>query len=632
MLDNAVHEADSQVLAADPFAALGLSDSIATVVKKLGFTTPTPIQAAAIPVVLAGRDVVAQAETGSGKTGAFALPILQKIDTSITAVQALILTPTRELAQQVAKAIESFATGDRRLRVATVYGGESFEPQFRALRAQPQIVVGTPGRTLDHMRRETLSISQLRFLILDEADEMLTMGFKEEVDAILSAAPSRRQTVLFSATMPPAIRELAKQHLREETDIKIASKTKTATSIDQRHVIVSGKQRIETLERLLLGTENDGVLVFCRTKTSTIELAEALSLRGFSCTALNGDMKQADRDRAVEDLRSGKRKIVVATDVAARGIDVSRITHVINYDFPSDPETYVHRIGRTGRAGRAGTAVLFVNLKERNKLRILERITKSPIPPIQVPSRYDIQQQRVQELKDAVVQRVGLEQLALYREVISSVVAEHGLAVEDVAAGLLAVHLKSNPLIGAPRPREEARESLPRETQVEEFERRKLRRERSEPTAFSDSTRGRERPQRTRESPRDLDEGRVVFSLDGGRQHGVTVAGIVSAVAQSTGLFGREIGNIRIFEQYSTILMPEGLDPGAIKRLRKTWIQNQCFAMRPGSYRGAASDRPKRPMLKDKKKGKERGKGSTFPFGEQKKARGKKEIVWGKRA
>ncbi|RLA38145.1 MAG: ATP-dependent helicase, partial [Gammaproteobacteria bacterium] len=399
-----------------PFAHFGLAAPVLQAVEEVGYETPSPIQAEAIPPLLEGHDLLGQAQTGTGKTAAFALPLLSRLDLSLAAPQMLVLTPTRELAIQVAEALQTYARHLRGFHVLPIYGGQSIGVQLRQLKRGAHVIVGTPGRIIDHLGRKTLKLDQLKAMVLDEADEMLRMGFIDDVEAILEATPPTRQVALFSATMPPTIARVANKHLKDPVEIRIASKTATVSTVEQRFWPVSGLHKLDALTRILEVEEFDGMLVFVRTKLATEELAGKLEARGYAATALNGDMPQPQRERTIEHLRSGKLDIVVATDVAARGLDVERITHVINYDIPYDPEAYVHRIGRTGRAGRTGQAILFVAPRERRMLRIIEQATRQQITPMRMPTREDVTDRRVARFKELLDETLESQELDFFQK------------------------------------------------------------------------------------------------------------------------------------------------------------------------------------------------------------------------
>ncbi|MEN3290904.1 MAG: ATP-dependent helicase DeaD, partial [Burkholderiales bacterium] len=384
------------------FADLNLSDALLRVLKELGYESPSPIQAATIPILLSNRDVLGQAQTGTGKTAAFALPVLARIDIKQTIPQALVLAPTRELAIQVAEAFQRYATYIPGFHVLPIYGGQSYGPQLSALRRGVHVVVGTPGRVIDHLEKNSLDLSQIKTLVLDEADEMLRMGFIDDVETILQKTPASRQTALFSATMPSAIKRIAQTYLRNPAEVTIAAKTGTADNIRQRYWLVSGMHKLDALTRILEAETFDGMIVFARTKLGTEELAGKLQARGFSAAAINGDIVQQQRERTIQQLKDGKIDILVATDVAARGLDVERISHVINYDVPHDPESYTHRIGRTGRAGRSGEAILFIAPRERNLLKAIERATRQPISMLELPSIQAVNDVRIARFKDQI--------------------------------------------------------------------------------------------------------------------------------------------------------------------------------------------------------------------------------------
>ena len=421
------------------FESLGLIEPILTAIKTLGYEQPSPIQRECIPFLLEGRDLIGQAQTGTGKTAAFALPILSQIDTRNKQPQVLVLAPTRELAIQVAEAIQSYARNLPGFHVLPIYGGQSYDTQLRQLRRGVQVVVGTPGRVMDHIRRKTLKLGGLTHLVLDEADEMLRMGFIDDVEWILEQTPKDRQIALFSATMPPQIRKVAERYLNNPKQIKIVTTTSTATTIRQRYWRVSGMQKLDALTRILEVERFDAILIFVRTKTATVELAEKLSARGHSCAALNGDIPQQQRERTVDKIKRGQIDILVATDVAARGLDLDRVSHVINYDIPYDTEAYVHRIGRTGRAGRSGEAILFVAPRETRLLKAIEKATRQPIESMQVPSAKEINLQRIERFKQDIADTIANENLATYDQLLSEFQQEQDASPMQIAAALAAM-------------------------------------------------------------------------------------------------------------------------------------------------------------------------------------------------
>ena len=428
------------------FRELGLHESVLRALEDVGYESPSPIQAATIPLLLAGKDVLGQAQTGTGKTAAFALPVLSRIDLSLRPPQALVLTPTRELAIQVAEAFQRYASHMKGFHVLPIYGGQSYVPQLQSLKRGVHVVVGTPGRVMDHIKRGTLDLSALSHVVLDEADEMLQMGFLDDVDWILTHAPKERTVALFSATMPAAVRRVAQTHLRKPEEVTIKSKTSTAANIRQRYWVVSGMHKLDALTRLLEAEPFDGMLVFARTKQSTTELAERLGARGFAVEALNGDIAQNLRERTIARLKSGQIDIVVATDVAARGLDVERISHVINFDVPYDSESYVHRIGRTGRAGRSGEAILFIAPRERNMLRVIERATRQVIEPMDLPTIADVNQQRVTRFTQRITEALAANEVGEYRSMLEQYERDHNVPAIEIAAALATLVQGKSPL------------------------------------------------------------------------------------------------------------------------------------------------------------------------------------------
>src|SRR5215218_10124199 len=419
------------------FADLGLDPRVLQSVQDVGYETPSPIQAATIPPLLEGRDVVGLAQTGTGKTAAFALPILSRLDLKQKTPQALVLAPTRELALQVCEAFERYATHVPGVHVLPVYGGQGYGVQLSALRRGVHVVVGTPGRIMDHLARGTLDLAELRFLVLDEADEMLNMGFAEDVETILADTPAEKNVALFSATMPPQIRRISKKYLNNPEEITVKNKTSTAPNITQRYLLVSYPQKVDALTRILEVENFEGMIVFVRTKSETETLAEKLRARGFSATAINGDIVQAQRERTIGELRDGKLDILVATDVAARGLDVERISHVVNYDIPTDPESYVHRIGRTGRAGRSGDAISFVTPRERHLLTAIEKATRQPLKQMQLPTAEDVNATRLTRFDDQITAALEqVDRIARFRDIIGHYVEHHDVPEADVAAAL----------------------------------------------------------------------------------------------------------------------------------------------------------------------------------------------------
>jgi ATP-dependent RNA helicase DeaD len=576
------------------FRDLALSDAVLLALADVGYESPSPIQAQTIPVLLSGKDMLGQAQTGTGKTAAFALPALTKIDLSRHEPQVLVLVPTRELALQVSEAFLRYAAHLKGFHVLPIYGGQSYQPQLNALRRGVHVVVGTPGRVIDHMNRGTLKLSGLTMLVLDEADEMLRMGFIDAVESILEQTPPQRQVALFSATIPAPIRRIAAKHLRTPVEVTIKSKTSTATNIRQRYWMVSGVHKLDALTRILEAESFDGMLVFTRTKQSTVELAEKLEARGFAAAPLNGDIAQPLRERTVARLKAGQIDILVATDVAARGLDVERIGHVVNYDVPYDTESYVHRIGRTGRAGRKGEAILFIAPRERNMLRAIERATRQVIEPMNLPSVDAVNTLRIAKFKQRITDTIAKGDTNLYRPVLEQLEAESGLPLIDIAAALAHLSQGSTPLLLAPkleRPveargvpthtphREEARREDPRrdeprrdESRRDEARPQKPRREET------DSSREEREPARGRESsreerPRGSGPAQMeTFRIEVGSVHGIKPGNIVGAIANEADIEGVHIGRVDIREDHSYVDLPEGMPKPIFKQLQKVRV------------------------------------------------------------
>ncbi len=565
-------EADSGDEPAAPgFETLGISEATLKAVKALGFESPTPIQEQAIPVMLKGRDMFGKAQTGTGKTAAFALPILSLLNEGETGVRCLVLEPTRELALQVAEAFQGFAKYIEDFHVAPVYGGASYEPQIRALRRGAQVVVGTPGRLMDLIERGKLDLSGVRFIVIDEADEMLRMGFIDDVDWILSNAPKERQTALFSATMPPAIARIAREHLKDPEDIEIRSKTATAVTVHQRYWVASGAHKIDAMTRILEVEPYDAVLVFVRTKTDAEDVANRLMARGFSCAALHGDIPQRQREKIIERLKNGSLDIITATDVAARGLDVDRITHVFNYDIPYDAESYIHRIGRTGRAGRQGEAILFVSPRERRALRMIEKITNQKIEPMAMPTAADVNKARLENFRSQVLETIGNGGLEKYEEVVSEILSDDSIEPETLAAALAKMCQRDGDLFldeSKPEPQMRTLEDrAPREGRGERGERGE-RRFRGGPSA---------EPQPLRDFP-DMKMQR--FRVAVGRRDGAKPGQIVGAIANEGNIESRYIGEISIFDTFSTVDLPEGMPEDTRKILAGALVCGRPLELR----------------------------------------------------
>ncbi len=563
------------------FRDLELSPPVLKALDDVGYETPSPIQAAMIPHMLAGRDVLGQAQTGTGKTAAFALPLLSVLDLKTGTPQVLVLAPTRELAIQVAEAFQRYASHIKGFHVMPIYGGQDYRVQLRQLQRGVHVVVGTPGRVMDHMRRGTLKLDALRCLVLDEADEMLRMGFIDDVEWVLEQTPPGHQIALFSATMPQEISRIAKRHMSDPEIIRIETRTSTAETIRQRLWMVSGLHKLDALTRILEAEPFESMLIFVRTKTATVELAEKLAARGYAAAALNGDIPQRQRERTIEQLKNGKLDILVATDVAARGLDVERISHVVNYDIPYDTEAYVHRIGRTGRAGRSGEAILFVAPRERRMLANIERATRQKIEVMELPSTELINDKRIAAFKQRISDTLAREELEFYSRLIEQYQQEHNVPATEVAAALARLLQGDTPLLLANKPGRN----------------KPARQQRPHVKDESGARRGAGKEQKQRPVSRRRDEGRPDagmerYRIEVGRNHGVQPGNIVGAIANEAGLDSMHIGRINIFDDHSTVDLPEGMPREVFRQLRKTWVSGQRLGIsRLGDSRGPAGGR-----------------------------------------
>jgi ATP-dependent RNA helicase DeaD len=559
------------------FSDLALSEPLLRALRDVGYESPSPIQAATIPLLLANRDVLGQAQTGTGKTAAFALPILSRVDLSQTAPQALVLAPTRELAIQVAEAFQRYATHIPGFHVLPIYGGQSYGPQLSALRRGVHVVVGTPGRVIDHLDKGSLDLSQLKTLVLDEADEMLRMGFIDDVERILKETPDTRQTALFSATMPSVIKRIATTYLHQPAEVTVAAKTGTADNIRQRYWLVSGMHKLDALTRILEAETFDGMIIFSRTKLGTEELAGKLQARGFSAVAINGDMQQTQRERTIAQLKEGKIDILVATDVAARGLDVDRISHVINYDVPHDPESYTHRIGRTGRAGRSGEAILFITPREKNLLKAIERSTRQPIAMLELPTVQAVNDVRIARFKEQISETLALGELEQFQSLIEDFEREQNIPAIEIAAALAKMARGNVPLLLDKNKREPAPSwSDERPARPERFDRP----ERSERFERPERTERFERPERAplarkERVVRPADAGMQTFRIEVGHAHGVKPGNIVGAIANEAGLDSKHIGRIEIYDDYSVLDLPDSLPDALLEQLRTVWVAGQ---------------------------------------------------------
>ncbi|MCQ4621884.1 DEAD/DEAH box helicase [Corynebacterium sp. CCUG 70398] len=586
------------------FDGLGLPAPVLDAIKRVGFESPSQIQAETIPLLMEGRDVVGLAQTGTGKTAAFALPILARIDTSARYPQALVLAPTRELALQVSDSFQSFADHLGDISVLPIYGGQAYGIQLSGLRRGAQIIVGTPGRVIDHLEKGSLDISNLRFLVLDEADEMLNMGFQEDVERILEDTPEDKQVALFSATMPNAIRRISHDYLNDPEEVTVKSKTRTNTNITQRYLFTAHRNKLDAITRVLEVTEFDAMIVFVRTKQETEEIAEKLRARGFSAAAINGDIAQQQRERTVDMLRDGRLDILVATDVAARGLDVERISHVLNYDIPNDTESYVHRIGRTGRAGRTGEALLFVTPRERRMLRSIEKVTGAKIEEMDLPTVDEVNVSRMNKFADSITESLENDQMELFRGLVRSYSVDHDVPMEDIAAALAAQQQGDEFLMKEPpKDKRDRRER-------ERFD-REDRRDRDR----GDRGRGRDRGNRGGKGRFHNDDVNFdTYRLDVGKRQNVHPGAIVGALANEGGLTNRDFGRITIGGDFTLVELPKNMDKSVLDRLSDTRISGQLINIQrdtgaPPRDRGDRGGRGGRGGYRKRDDDRDRGRG-----------------------
>ncbi len=556
------------------FRDLKLSEPLIRVLDEIGYETPTPIQSQAIPLLMNGRDILGHAPTGTGKTAAFALPLLSGINVHDKNIQVLTLTPTRELAIQVAEAFQHYASHIKGFHVLPVYGGQEYGGQIRQLKRGVQVVVGTPGRLMDHMRKGTLKLGGLQAVVLDEADEMLRMGFIDEVEWILDQTPDKRQMALFSATMPRQVERIARRYLNNPAEISIKARTATAETIRQRYWQVSGLHKLDALTRILEVESFDAILIFVRTKTATAELAEKLEARGYAAAAMNGDMAQKHREQTIERLKKGSLDILVATDVAARGLDVDRISHVINYDVPYDTEAYIHRIGRTGRAGRRGDAILFIAPRERRMLSAIEKATRQKIEQMVLPSTEAVNNKRIADFKQKITDTLSLGELGFMQGLVEQYRQEHDVPAVEIAAALAKMTIGDKPMLLGP-----------------------------------DKNTGKARMKPLR----DVGGGSERYRIEVGHVHGVKPGNIVGAIANESGLDGEHIGSIKIEAEFSLIDLPAGMPKDIFNDLKKVRICGQAMNI---SLHGQAKAPRKR-----KPKGKSRARGKSKPTPRNKKPR-----------
>ena len=547
------------------FKDLNLPEPILQALEKVGYEKPSPIQAESIPLLLEGHDLLGQAQTGTGKTAAFALPMLANIDPEQRKPQLLVLAPTRELAIQVAEAFQVYASFSQKIKVLPVYGGQSYDNQIRQLKRGVQVVVGTPGRIIDHIKRKTLDLSELKFLVLDEADEMLRMGFIDDVELILSHAPEERQTALFSATMPGPIKKITQRYLKDPKHVKIASKVSTASTIRQRYCQIAPHHKLEALTRIMEVEAFDGMIIFVRTKTATVELADKLSARGYDVEPLNGDIPQAARERTVEKLKQGQIDILVATDVVARGLDVERVSHVINFDIPYDSESYVHRIGRTGRAGRQGDAILFISHREKRLLFSIEKTTKQPIEAMPIPSISEINETRLSRFKQSVAEAAQDDSIETLMPIVEMIKEENEASPEVLMAALLKIAQGDEPLILKESDRPDLHSKPPRDS-----------RDRN-------SRDGRERKPKTPRGNRKPEEGMQRFRIEVGHVHGAKPGNIVGAIANEANINSKHIGAIEIYDNFSTVDLPDGMPKETRDTLQGTRVAGQRLNIREWS-------------------------------------------------
>ncbi|GAB3275863.1 DEAD/DEAH box helicase [Parasphingorhabdus pacifica] len=556
------------------FEELELDSRVLQVITDIGYETPSPIQAETIPPLLEGRDVMGLAQTGTGKTAAFALPILSKLNLESKRPQALVIAPTRELAIQVAEAFQRYAANLPNFHVLPVYGGQSYGPQLAGLKRGAQVVVGTPGRLIDHLNKGSLDLSDLKHLVLDEADEMLRMGFIDDVETILQSVPAQRQVALFSATMPRAIRTISQSYLNDPAEISVKTKTSTATNINQRYIPVRGANKLDALTRILEVEPFDAMIAFVRTKQLTEELAEKLQARGYSASAINGDIPQAQRERTIGHLREGRVDILVATDVAARGLDVERISHVLNYDIPHDSESYVHRIGRTGRAGRSGEAILFVSPRERHMLRSIEKATRQSISQMELPSVEAVNDERLAKFAKSITDTIAKGDLELFQNLVQEYERTHDVPAVEIAAALASMAQGDRPLLLDPEPVEEPR-----------------RKSEGGGPAFVPSS-------------SDVE----TYRVEVGRRNRVTPSALVGALANEGGLASKNIGHIDIRAEHTLIELPADLPEELLRRLGKTQVAGRGLriARAEGEIVNRRPQRPPRDKARPQRKGGQR--------------------------
>jgi len=609
------------------FASLNLSAAVLKAVNELGYEQPSAIQAQAIPLLLGDGNLLGTAQTGTGKTAAFALPLLSKLKTSQKKPQILVLAPTRELAIQVAEAFQTYARYMKGFHVLPVYGGQDISGQLRALRRGVDVVVGTPGRLIDHINRRSLDLSELKAVVLDEADEMLRMGFIDDIEKILSKTPDNAQRALFSATMPPPIRRVANTYIGDAAVVSIANKTSTVEKIEQKYLIVNSHQKLDALTRILEVEDFDGIIMFVRTKSSTVDLAEKLQARGYAASALNGDLNQALREQTISKLKKGVLDIIVATDVAARGLDVKRISHVINYDIPNDNESYVHRIGRTGRAGREGKAILFVAPKERRLLRSIERTTRQPLVSMEIPSGEEISGQRIERFQNTILEALQKQDLSSFRELLAKISHDNELDIADIAAALAWQAQQKTPLY--PSMKAFAAPAEKHKGRLKNTEKNK-RPQRDNANSSHDAPRRDKAPRKPnpksggsdkpisslRQHP---DVELVRYRIEVGSDHGASPGDIVGAMINEAGIESEFIGHIDMQSEHSTVDLPDGMPKEIFQHLKRVRVRQQ--AMKIEQVTGLGDKNREKPVLKRTNKKRPKIEGTIKKRGDKKPSR-----------
>lgn len=601
------------------FASLNLSAPVLKAVSELGYEQPSAIQAQAIPLLLGGGNLLGTAQTGTGKTAAFALPLLSKLRTSQKKPQVLVLAPTRELAIQVAEAFQTYARHMKGFHVLPVYGGQDISGQLRTLRRGVDIVVGTPGRLIDHINRRSLDLSELKAVVLDEADEMLRMGFIDDIEKILSKTPDNAQRALFSATMPAPIRRVANTYIGDAAVVRIANKTSTVEKIEQKYLIVNSHQKLDALTRILEVEDFDGIIMFVRTKSSTVDLAEKLQARGYAASALNGDLNQALREQTINKLKKGVLDIIVATDVAARGLDVERISHVINYDIPNDNESYVHRIGRTGRAGREGKAILFVAPKERRLLRSIEKTTRQPLTSMEIPSGEEISGQRIERFQNTILETLKKQDLSSFRELLAKMSHDNELDIADIAAALAWQSQQKTPLYPSIKsintPTEKKTDK--HKGRLKNSEKNKRPHRDKTPRKPNSKSAGGEKPiSKLRQHP---DVELVRYRIEVGSNHGASPGDIVGAMINEAGIESEFIGHIDMQSEHSTVDLPDGMPKEIFQHLKRVRVRQQ--AMKIEQVSGLGDKGRSKPELKRTNKKRPKIDGAAKKRGEKKPSR-----------